>query len=291
MATDANIENNKNNDRELAKFLEQLGSAKVPKGRSKDEAWSMLVRQIGQKEQEEKKTLHLPVKTILAVAASLIILFGSWAVFKIMHTQTFSATNGQTAHIELPDKSYVELSAGTTIQYRPYKWEKRRHVQIEGEAFFSVIKGKEFVVESNGNKITVKGTTFNVYARYSRFDVQCFSGKVLVETPSVKPVLLEKGHAIKTTENKSVCDTFSFNPEQPVSWMKGEFNFNNENLNIVFEELERQFNVSISVPEFKDRYYSGYFNRSDLKAALNNICLPMALEYKLVDSTHVEIKE
>jgi transmembrane sensor len=153
-----------------------------------------------------------------------------------------------------------------------------------------VVKGTKFMVENNGNKITVMGTSFNVYSRKNRFDVKCFSGKVKVETPLIKPVLLTKGQAFKSDASLSAFNKFSFNPGQDVKWIKGEFYFEQEKLNDVFDEIERQFNVTILSPDYNKRLYTGFFRKGGLKTALDNVCLPMGIVYEMTDSSHIVVK-
>jgi transmembrane sensor len=275
---------------EFEKLSNYMGSLELPEGRTKDDAWKILINKIESTEQTIATVRHFPLKTVLSIAASVIIIFGSWLAFRYFSLYSVSASNGQTADIVLPDNSRLKLNSGTTIKYNKYRWKNNRHVLINGEAFFDVVKGNEFIVESEGKKITVLGTTFNVYSRDQKFEVRCFSGKVRVEIPSVKPALLVKGQAVKSDASHSTFNTFSFNPEQDVRWTKGEFYFEQEKLDFVFEEMERQFNVTIVSPAFNERLYTGFFRKGSLKMALDNVCLPMGIEYEIADSAHIVIK-
>jgi len=288
MSTHVNID--KSNP-EFDQFMEMLGSAQVPEGRSKEDAWNLLMKNIEQTEQKEgTKVRRLPISTIISIAASLIFLIGGWYTYTITKTETYTAEYGQIATIVLPDKSIVELNAGSSISFKSYGFMQHRHVELQGEAFFKVKKGNEFVVQSNESKVTVLGTSFNIYARNNTFNVKCYTGKVRVESPSTLPVILTRGKSVKTILNSAFCDTALFNAEESVKWTIGEFYFSNESLNIVFEEMERQFDVSISKPAKADRTYTGFFSKSNLKTALDNVCLPMGIEYKIIDSKHIEIK-
>lgn len=289
MSQEEQIEN-KNSNHEFEEFMDMLGSAEAPPGRSKDAAWNILVDTIEHQPTKITKTRRLPLKTIVSIAASLFVILGGWYSYLSLKTETFTTGNGQMATVALPDQSVVRLNSGSSVSYKPFGWNNRRRIVLEGEAFFEVKKGNEFVVESSGNTVTVLGTSFNIYSRNGRFTVECYTGKVRVETPSTRRVILTKGEAVRTLASTPLCDTLHFNANIPVAWTKGKYYFNNEDLNSVFEEMERQFNVTISRPIFKGRVYTGFFSRSNLKSAMDNVCLPMAIEYAVIDSTHIKIK-
>jgi len=277
---------------EFDQFMDMLSSAQVPEGRSKDEAWDLLMKNIEQSEQkEESKVRRLPIiNTIISVAAMIVFMIGGWYTYTVTKTETFTAGNGQMARVELPDKSVVQLNAGSSISFKPHGFLEHRHIELQGEAFFKVQKGNEFVVANNDNKVTVLGTSFNIYARNNHFNVRCYTGKVRVESPSISPVILTRGKMVKTLNNSALCDTALFNAEESVKWTIGEFYFTNESLNAVFEEIERQFDVTISKTNLGDRTYTGFFSKSELKTALDNVCLPMGIEYKVIDAKHIELK-
>jgi transmembrane sensor len=289
MSTNINID--KSNP-EFDQFLDMLGSAQIPEGRSKEEAWDLLMKNIEQSEQKAETKVHrLPIRAIISIAATLVFLLGGWYTYNVTKTETFTAGNGQIATVELPDKSVVQLNAGSSISFKTHGFMEHRNIELHGEAFFKVKKGNEFVVQSNESKVTVLGTSFNIYARNNRFNVKCYTGKVRVESPSILPVILTRGKSVKTIANSALCDTALFNAEETVKWTIGEFYFNNESLNTVFEEMERQFDVTISIPTITERSYTGFFSKSNLKTALDNVCLPMGIKYKIIDAKHIELVE
>jgi ferric-dicitrate binding protein FerR (iron transport regulator) len=56
---------------------------------------------------------------------------------------------------------------------------------------------------------------------------------------------------------------------------------------VVFEELERQFNVVVQAPDLANRFYTGRFNTKDLNEALQLVCLPMGLQFEANGTTIV----
>ena len=72
-------------------------------------------------------------------------------------------------------KSYVK---NTTLKYASNKWDKKRRVRLEGEAFFKVAKGSTFTVDTKTGSVKVLGTQFNVKNRIGFFEVVCYEGLV-----------------------------------------------------------------------------------------------------------------
>jgi ferric-dicitrate binding protein FerR (iron transport regulator) len=283
------IDSDKSNH-EFDQFMAMLSSARVPEKRSKDEAWDLLIKNIEQGSKTEQPSRTIPIRALLSIAATVLILLGGWYSYVITRTETCTAGNGQIATFQLPDKSIVQLNAGSSIHYKIYGFMKHRHITLQGEAFFKIKKGNKFVVQNNNSTVTVLGTSFTIYARNNHFDVKCYTGKVRVESPSIMPVILTRGKSVKTITDSALRDTSLFDPETPISWVNGDFYFSNESLSSVFDEMERQFDITITHPVLSNRTYTGFFNKNNVKTALDNVCLPMGIEYKMIDSKHIEIK-
>ena len=82
----------------------------------------------------------------------------------------------------------------------------------------------------------------------------------------------------------NVLNTDTFDKDKEAAWRAGMHYFEATNLQMVFEELERQFEVKVKLPkELADREYTGFFESGDLNAALEAICWPMGLDFELND--------
>src|SRR5690606_25451661 len=79
--------------------------------------------------------------------------------------RTSTPAGGQYA-ITLPDGSKVWLNAASTLNFPQSFSPSERLVQLEGEAYFEIAHrpNQPFIVESNGQRIQVLGTHFNVKA-------------------------------------------------------------------------------------------------------------------------------
>jgi ferric-dicitrate binding protein FerR (iron transport regulator) len=177
----------------------------------------------------------------------------------------------------LPDGSDIILNAGSELTYSN---KTPRKLQLKGEAFFKVVKGEDFSVNTDLGTVRVLGTEFNVYARGQRFEVRCYTGKVEVNLEGGDKVhILEPGMGVKWQNNDFVA--IRFNTEDQVNdWRSGKFYFDMNPFREVVEEFERQFDVEVVYPDsFAHRLYSGFFQKGDMEKAIEAIAWPLGLDY------------
>jgi ferric-dicitrate binding protein FerR (iron transport regulator) len=194
---------------------------------------------------QKKLPKVLPLyKTLLRVAAVLVIALGLFFVAKNMMPVTQSAANGQIASFELPDRSEVVLNAGSEIEYKKWGWANNRTLELNGQAYFKVAKGQKFEVNTSLGKVTVLGTQFDVKARDNRFDVSCFEGRVRVDYGGTQTVIT-KGQSV-SFDNGQPIDVPQNNNVAP-AWLSNQLVFNKETLQRIIGELGRQYDITIEM--------------------------------------------
>ncbi|MEO1261684.1 MAG: FecR domain-containing protein [Bacteroidota bacterium] len=220
------------------------------------------------------KIVAMRAKWAIGIAASLVLLAAAWFLFGSGETQIV-ADNQETATHTFRDRTSVVLNDGSNFVYDKNNWEKQRMVQLTGEAYFEVKTGTSFIVETANGKVEVLGTGFNVRAWGDKLHVECYHGKVRV-TAAGQETVLTKNEAVNVVkgkmENKSTISHAS-----PL-WSTGTSRFYEENVDDVFKELERQFDVIVNAPTL-GRPFSGSFQHDDINQALNNICKPLNLNF------------
>jgi ferric-dicitrate binding protein FerR (iron transport regulator) len=154
------------------------------------------------------------------------------------------AENGKKITFSLPDNSEIVLNSGSEIDYKKWNWDNNRKLNLSGEAYFRVAKGKKFEVNTPLGKVTVLGTQFNVKQRENRFDVTCYEGRVKVNY-NEKEVIITKGMSVSFKDGKSI--PIPENTTQKPEWLNDELVFYKEDLKDVVKELERHFNVSLEL--------------------------------------------
>lgn len=288
---------NDSNEKDFEQFLKMTSEFKVPaSSQGKEAAWDKLVQSIDNEAKQKTKVVAFTSRKVwYSVAASLVVLFTIATLTYRYSTVQIELSKGEVASRILPDGSEVQVNADSKIGYRKFGWLSNREIKLKGEAFFSVKHGEKFTVITDYNrKVTVTGTKFNVLARGPQFEVKCFEGSVVVETPTTKPISVTKGTGIKFSKIEEIPEQILLDSIPEPTWTKGEFYFNNTPLNLVFDELNRQFNVSVDIGsiEVENRKYTGFFKKDQVIKALDLVCIPMGFSYQIsADSTRITIKK
>jgi ferric-dicitrate binding protein FerR (iron transport regulator) len=214
-----------------------------------------------------------------ALAAIFLLLIGTGFFFRY-YSKTVSTPRGEHCETILPCGSAVNLNAESELTYYPLWWKIERKMKFEGEGLFSVEAGKPFVVSSKLGTTKVLGTSFNIYARKDVYEVTCITGKVKVSTPAKKEsILLPNSKAIVTYkgEIKTIKQVETLNE---ISWKEQLFLFTATPAHIVFEEIERQYDVKIDLQANPNLSYTGNFSKDqNVEEILAYICPALGLEF------------
>ncbi|MFE3869043.1 FecR family protein [Flavobacterium sp. LS2P90] len=223
-------------------------------------------------------------KWLFKVAAVFIIGLGIVFMMQNFALQTQYALYGKKTTFLLPDNSKVVLNAGSEIKYKKWNWDNNRNLELDGEAYFKVAKGKKFEVTTVLGKVSVLGTQFNVKVRKDRFDVTCFEGRVLVRYQE-KELILSPGQVVYFEDGKQINSTIA--TAQP-EWMGNTIAFNKENLRNILDEIQRQYNVSIEVKaKYSSELFTGKIPINNLDVALQIIATTYHLESKKITANKI----
>lgn len=217
--------------------------------------------------------------SFLRIAASVALLLGvSYFVFRNGETR-LNTGNAEREMAQLPDQSKVTLNAGSSLSFSASQWETKRQVELEGEAFFDVAKGKKFTVRTPLGEIAVLGTQFDVLQRGDFFRVQCFEGKVSVSYLGAEYVL-QPGQTFQVVKGE---DIWQFQHKHQASeWITDHSDFRSVPLEYVIGELARQYNVKVELNQVPvDKKFTGSFRHDDLRQALEYISKPTKLTYTI----------
>jgi ferric-dicitrate binding protein FerR (iron transport regulator) len=243
---------------------------------NKEEAYLNILSAIENiKSSKKTKTIFLFNKKLFAVAASIVLIFSVF-YFNLKNTD-ISTSYSEHLTIKLPDNSEVILNSKSAISYNKKEWENNRILKLEGEAFFKVKKGSTFVVQSKEGIVTVLGTQFNVLENENFLEVECYEGKVKVETNDEVVILTNGKKFTKFKKNGTVKSTVK--KEQP-GWIEKESVFESTPLKVVLKSLENQYDIkfirkSIDV----NKLFTGSFEHQNLTLALETVLIPMGIEY------------
>ena len=219
-----------------------------------------------------------PVAALLVLALGLLFLARPY-----FDTNKITAVT-ETRSFELPDDSKVVLNSDSDIKYKKWNWDNSRKLELYGEAYFKVAKGKTFEVNTRLGKITVLGTQFNVKARKQRLEVECYEGKVKVSF-NKKHLFLTKGQRIVVEDGALTAVGMTDN--QP-AWILKEIRFYNQSLETVLTELEQQYGISINGNAINvDLHYTGNLPQNNLDTALQIISKTYRFNYKKISDKEI----
>jgi transmembrane sensor len=234
------------------------------------------------------KVVPLYKKWMFRVAAIFVLALGITFAVKNFVPQTQTAGFGEKTTFLLPDNSEVVLNSGSEINYKKWNWNSNRRLELKGEAYFRVSKGRRFEVQTSLGKVSVLGTQFNVKARKNRFDVVCYEGCVKVNYANTQ-ILLTHGQSVTFENGKQVnMRVNSLKPE----WMDNQICFYKENIKSLLDEVQRQYNVTIEL-NAKDTIslFTGKLPSRDLDVALQIISTTYHLEAKKVSKNKIIFEE
>ena len=162
---------------------------------------------------------------------------------------TIETPSGHRTRIVMPDGTGVWLNARSKLTYPSDFSNENRHVSLEGEAFFEVVSDAEhpFTVSTDRITVNVTGTVFNVNAYPDETaSVTLIHGKVDIITPDTLLTLKPNGQVTVTRTNEITHNKNTGTPDI-YAWTNGDFYYLNKPLSDIAKDLERRFNVKISI--------------------------------------------
>ncbi len=259
----------------------------VDYSQSKDDIWNMMESKLTKQANETGKIRRLTFQK-WAIAASIAILLGIGSFLKFYHVE-YSTLAGEQYTAQLPDGSMVELNGQSSIQFHPFWWKVNRSLKFEGEGYFEVEKGKRFSVESKNGVTTVLGTSFNIYARDTNYEVNCITGKVRVEVSDGQQQIIYPNQQARLENNQ--LQVSEVNADHSTDWRNQNFYFTSETLKRVFREIEIAYNVPIKTQADETLIYSGSFNKlENIEDVLTIVCIPLNLNFEKQPSGGYVIK-
>lgn len=272
-----------------------------------------------------KKPLYKRI-AIYAVAASFVagisllyLLSGnqehkSLPISSVKPVNEISVGHGSRSRIQLPDGSQVWINSGSSLTYDNFLKSNIREVQLNGEAYFDVVKDPEhpFIVHTSGIDIKVLGTAFNVkaYQAESTIEATLIHGSIEVinkNRPGTPKIML-KPHEKLVYSKYSVPDSRDQRadvvPAEPdaysitikplskniadsdiveTAWVYNKLSFEDERFEDLAHKMEKWYNLKIIVESEKLKEYkiSGSFVNETPEEALKELQFLMPFSYSI----------
>lgn len=193
--------------------------------------------------------------------------------------------------LTLSDGTRVYLNSDTRMTY-PLVFEKnKREVELEGEAYFEVVRDstRPFFVRTKDLTIRVLGTAFDVkcYADEDYTATTLVQGSVNV-VQSGKELHLQPGEQSRYHRQTNVLDKTRVNTLLYTSWKDGLFIFERQRLEDLFIVLSRWYDVQVFFErqELKDKLFTGDLKRyTDISVCLRMLELTNDVEFEIRGTT------
>jgi len=159
-----------------------------------------------------------------------------------------------------------------------------RNVALQGEAFFDVAHNPDvpFIIEINDKDfVKVVGTSFNLINSGNEFDLTVYSGRVELHVLD-RIIVLEKNDRI--IKSNGAFAKIINRDKNHVSWKSNELIFEDEDLESVFEELEKYYSVDFiydSTLNFDNCKLRNRYVNQDLSQVLKEFEQLFSLKYKI----------
>lgn len=183
--------------------------------------------------------------------------------------------------LQLSDGTRVWLNATSRLDYPVNFLRRERMVRLVGEAYFEVAKdaSRPFIVEANGVRTRVLGTSFNIqaYADESGVRTALVTGRVQVSLPGgTKAVDLTPGREAVWVKGSSGLSVHAVDVSKVTAWRSGQFLFDEESLDVVTRMLSRWYGVQFvhDGDKYGQHTFSGRLSKDwPLERALEMITL------------------
>lgn len=165
---------------------------------------------------------------------------------------TVEAPYGSKTKLYLPDGTLVWLNAGSKMSYAQDFGINERTLDLTGEAYFEVTKKKDipFKVHTGELDVKVLGTKFNFrnYQDDLEAKVCLLEGKVALTTGKTETALQPDQQALL---NKKTGKLFISTTKAAYSaeWTNGRLYFDEALLPDIVKELERSYNMKITIAD------------------------------------------
>jgi len=257
-----------------------------------DNEWAMMESMLPAEEDDKVISISPLMKTVRwgsRIAAILLIaIVPLYFLYQYLDKPDMLAVMSGNEVVEtiLPDGSVVSLNMNSSLEYPEEFDGDLREVKFTGEAYFNVAhdQSKPFIIASNGVRVKVLGTSFNVNTRKSNGETEVIlvEGSVKVyykdfEKEAIKLVPGEKAMVHKSEKTITVHRN-----EDPnfMAWKTRLMIFIDEPLDEVIEILNQVYGSKLSLANenLRNCRLTATFENQSLESVLEVISSTLALE-------------
>jgi transmembrane sensor len=215
-----------------------------------------------------------PVKTALALAASLLLALGLFLPKINYYLADYNVAAGQQKQITLSDGSSILLNTNSAFSVS-FNQQQRLITLHQGEAFFQVAadKTRPFIVQTSAGQVRALGTAFDVKQQDQQTQVIVFEHAVsITTTQGLRLEKLQTAEQLKFSAD-SLQTASKVNLQRAAPWHQQRMVFQDKALVDVVAELNRYRSGKIIClnDSIKNLPITGVFGIADTELALQAI--------------------
>lgn len=214
---------------------------------------------------------------------------------KAIAYNTIQTPKGGQYQIILPDGTKVWLNAASSLKYPEVFAGNERKVELTGEAYFEVAKNKAmpFHVKNESQDVEVLGTHFNInsYMDEKTIKTTLLEGSVKVSNNKSFKILKPGEQSVAgTSENSNIQLVRNVDTDDETAWKNGLFQFSNEGLKTILNQLERWYDIKIDYSSIPDKRYNGMVPRkAKLSEVLKMLELTGNIKFEIVEGRQLKV--
>ena len=206
------------------------------------------------------------------------------------HYQEITTARGERTTVRLADSTRVWLSVDTKLRVPETFDDRRRRVELSGEAYFEVAPDADrpFIVTSGSAQVRVLGTKFGVtaYSADSSVQVVVREGRVALEPESGardRSATLHPGELGQVYGTESRVTTRSVNVDTYLGWLESKLDFNDAPLPEVARRLERWYDVEVHLQDegLTTRRLTASFDDASAESVAQIIATTLGIQYRV----------
>jgi ferric-dicitrate binding protein FerR (iron transport regulator) len=222
-------------------------------------------------------------RRLAASLAGILLVAGlAYWLLVVPREVKYASDYGQTRTVTLPDGSTVVLNGNSRIRLvNDWGADRPRTVQLEGEAFFSVVHTRNhqpFVVRTSDRfAVQVLGTQFNVSSRQSGTKVILNEGRIELDLRDAhapagpaRKVVMQPGELVEFKDNPTAYTRRMVNAEVFSAWTDNKLILQNTSLREIITVLEESygFRIRVTDPQLLEGQGSGSIPTDDPEVLL-----------------------
>jgi transmembrane sensor len=204
-----------------------------------------------------------------------------------------STSEGEKAHVYLPDSTEVILNSGSSIEYDGNYNMNERIVKLEGEAYFNVAtnRKKPFVVQLDRLLVSATGTRFNIssYINEDRVETTLEEGIIDVSIKGKEPLNVKSGQQVIYFVRSEKVIVRDVQVDTYTSWKENKLRFNDTPFEEVLRRISRKYNVKFEInnPDLMNLKYTATFIDESIEDVMQMLKSVSPITYKIIYRTSV----